>query len=172
MSVLDVSQILGGFGEFFGAIAVVATLVYLSVQVRQNSKLIKHQTHLSSSDQMTKFMRLAAGSPQLSEVFIRGRKSSSDLTEVEQLQFDMALSLHLTVVEFHVRASDDVASDPDAPAWLEIVKYFLDNPGGVEFWRGHREMFYPEFANWVDGELNLVEGTGHMADTPTPDGAP
>ena len=50
MSVLDVSQILGGFGEFFGAIAVVATLVYLSVQVRQNSKLIKHQTHLSSSE--------------------------------------------------------------------------------------------------------------------------
>jgi hypothetical protein len=167
MSVFDLSQILGGFGEFFGAIAVIVTLVYLSIQVRQNSKLIRHQNHLSSSDQMTKFMALAAASPQLADVFVRGRKGSSDLTEGEQLQFDMALALHLTVVEFHVRASDDVAYDPDAPAWLEIVKYFLDNPGGVEFWRGYRGMFYPEFMDWVEGELSFLEAPEQIAVSPT-----
>ncbi len=31
-------QLLGNFGEFVGAIAVVATLAYLAVQIRQNTK--------------------------------------------------------------------------------------------------------------------------------------
>lgn len=34
MNLMDMSQMLGNFGEFFGAIAVVATLFYLAVQVR------------------------------------------------------------------------------------------------------------------------------------------
>ena len=34
MSILELSQILGNFGEFVGAVAVVATLIYLANQVR------------------------------------------------------------------------------------------------------------------------------------------
>jgi len=33
------AQLLGSYGEFIGAMSVVATLVYLAVQVRQNTKL-------------------------------------------------------------------------------------------------------------------------------------
>ena len=36
MSITELSQILGNFGEFVGAIAVVATLFYLAVQVRHS----------------------------------------------------------------------------------------------------------------------------------------
>ena len=32
------AQLLGNYGEFFGAIGVVATLVYLAAQIRQNTK--------------------------------------------------------------------------------------------------------------------------------------
>ena len=35
MTVIELSQVLGNFGEFFGAIAVVATLGYLVVQIKQ-----------------------------------------------------------------------------------------------------------------------------------------
>ncbi len=34
MTLMDTAQLLGNFGEFFGAIAVVGTLAYLAVQVR------------------------------------------------------------------------------------------------------------------------------------------
>ncbi len=39
MTVIELSQVLGNFGEFFGAIAVVGTLVFLSIQVRRGSDL-------------------------------------------------------------------------------------------------------------------------------------
>ena len=34
MNLMDVSQMLGNFGEFVGAIGVVTTLAYLAVQIR------------------------------------------------------------------------------------------------------------------------------------------
>ncbi len=41
MTLIETSQLLGNFGEFFGAIAVVVTLGYLVLQVRQNTKALK-----------------------------------------------------------------------------------------------------------------------------------
>ena len=35
------AQLLGNYGEFVGAIAVVATLAYLAAQIRQNTRAIK-----------------------------------------------------------------------------------------------------------------------------------
>jgi len=39
MDLMSTAQLLGNFGEFVGAIAVVATLAYLAVQIRQSNKL-------------------------------------------------------------------------------------------------------------------------------------
>ena len=38
MTLIEISQLLGNMGEFVGAIAVVATLVYLSIQVRNTGR--------------------------------------------------------------------------------------------------------------------------------------
>ena len=38
MSTLEISQLLGNYGEFVGAVAIVVTLVYLAVQVRQGNQ--------------------------------------------------------------------------------------------------------------------------------------
>ena len=49
MTLMEIAQLLGNFGEFFGAIAVVATLIYLAIQIRQNStqlRIVSHQTTL------------------------------------------------------------------------------------------------------------------------------
>ena len=37
MSTLEFSQLLGNYGEFIGAIAIVVTLIHLAVQLRQNT---------------------------------------------------------------------------------------------------------------------------------------
>lgn len=42
-------QALGAIGELGGAIGVVATLVYLSIQIRQNSAVTKAQTRAQIS---------------------------------------------------------------------------------------------------------------------------
>ena len=38
MTLVETAQLLGNFGEFVGAIAVVVTLGYLAIQIRQNTR--------------------------------------------------------------------------------------------------------------------------------------
>ena len=44
MTVIELSQVLGNFGEFFGAIAVVGTLIFLAIQVRQSKEATEANT--------------------------------------------------------------------------------------------------------------------------------
>ncbi len=48
MDIVTTSQILGNVGEFVGAIAVVVTLAYLAVQVRQGFTPLPRTVELSS----------------------------------------------------------------------------------------------------------------------------
>ena len=56
------AQLLGNYGEFVGAIAVVATLIYLATQIRQNNELLRsgsRQTLVSNEpDDVTHHQRL------------------------------------------------------------------------------------------------------------------
>jgi hypothetical protein len=45
MDLQATAQLLGNFGEFFGAIAVVVTLVYLAGQLRQNTNALRSASH-------------------------------------------------------------------------------------------------------------------------------
>jgi hypothetical protein len=44
------AQLLGNYGEFLGAIAVFATLVYLAIQIRQNTAAQRTATELATAD--------------------------------------------------------------------------------------------------------------------------
>ena len=47
MTIMEIAQLLGNLGEFFGAIAVVATLGYLAVQIRQNTRSMDENRRLA-----------------------------------------------------------------------------------------------------------------------------
>ena len=54
---------LGSIGEFLGAIAVLVTLVYLALQIRQNTKATAALIHQARSDQAQEFHLFGANSP-------------------------------------------------------------------------------------------------------------
>ena len=69
---------LGALGEFLGSIAVLATLVYLSVQIRQNTRTIQAseklalaQTYQMRSDALQTMVVQAAGSSHLSPIITK-----------------------------------------------------------------------------------------------------
>ncbi|MDH3208501.1 MAG: hypothetical protein OEO79_18015 [Gemmatimonadota bacterium] len=159
MSVVEWAQVLGSIGEFVGAIVVVATLLYLTRQVRIGSRQLQQQAHLSSTEQFIRFLELVAGSEQVSNVWAKGRDATADLTPAETLQFELLVSLGLSGVEYHLRASEDPDNDPDTPTWASIIGYYLAFPDAAGYWAQHRQHFYPEFAEWVEREVSLPKPT-------------
>jgi hypothetical protein len=74
---------LGAFGEFVGSVAVLVTLVYLSMQVRQNNKMARFETTREIMAQYNACNQLYATDATIRKVLLK----SDELTfeEAEQL---------------------------------------------------------------------------------------
>ena len=96
----EIAQLLGSYGEFIGAIAVVLTLGYLAVQVRQNTHQIQSNatsveasTYQSLMAHIIDLNRGLAADPELSDIVVKARggeiPSGSAMTRF--VQYHMAL---------------------------------------------------------------------------------
>ena len=77
----------GATGEVIGAFAVVTTLVYLLIQVRQHSRSINSITTQTNIAQFNELTMLLAVNPDLADVFSRGSQNPDDLNESESYSF-------------------------------------------------------------------------------------
>ena len=72
----------GAIGEVVSAIAVLATLVYLAIQIRLNTAATKAQIHQSRSEQAQAYLLFGASSPELAEMIARARDNPETLSEL------------------------------------------------------------------------------------------
>lgn len=91
----QLAQLLGNYGEFVGAIAVVITLVYLSLQVRgaaeqveQNQQAIRTQNQQSVCENFNTWRKMVLDGDN-HQIWFRGINDLSDLNEAEKQKFFM-----------------------------------------------------------------------------------
>ena len=82
MSIME----LGALGEFVGAFAVVATLIYLAFQVRQNTKAMRANALQAVMEGSRDVHLFAAGNPQIRSITLKSR-AGGELTEDEALAY-------------------------------------------------------------------------------------
>ncbi len=181
MDIQATAQLLGNYGEFIGAIAVVGTLVYLAIQVKQskvaleaNTRSLDESRKLTQTDFMyqasrrwDEVLRNAAGNREAASIFVRGNQNPSDLDEIEQVVYHQQvvpfLSWHMAAIEM---AKDDflgLGDELTAGGDRVIADMLKRHPGMRACWevmdtfpqRDHVEdlLKQPEDANrWVFGE--------------------
>ena len=76
MTLMDTAQLLGNFGEFGGAIAVVATLVYLAYQIRQNTRSSYASRQHTVQAEFSRLHEQVVGNEALAELIARCRYPS------------------------------------------------------------------------------------------------
>jgi len=87
MDLQATSQLLGDFGEFFGAIAVVITLMYLALHVRQAQRSTKADINQRLNDEIAELNRDVYLNPEFAALVYRAyTKSSIDELEPEERQ--------------------------------------------------------------------------------------
>lgn len=65
-------EIIGSTGEWAGAIAVVATLFYLAVQIRQNTNSMRGQTEMEYTKETVAWVSRISANPNLQELWRKG----------------------------------------------------------------------------------------------------
>lgn len=143
-------EALGAIGEIVGALGVIATLAYLTIQIRTNSTAIQTSTYLGvvSSPQI----RLAmASDPKLSELFRIGMAEPERLTDEERFQFRQLILHQCRHFEnIHYQFESGFVEDHLWEAWQRSMVSFFSQPGARVLWDAeHLTIFNKHFNEFV-----------------------
>ena len=158
-------QDIGSIGELVGALATVATLAYLAVQVRQNSIQLDESARLTrlshSARQVDSFSRHRhlMAQPGNAELYIRGLESYSALNAAEKVRFRALLEEYF----FAYRATfERLKLGYDYPNWTVQARgaaLLLKTTGGAEWWNDRKAIFGQEFAQEMEKQARLKDTT-------------
>ncbi len=82
---------IGAIGEILGAIAVLITLAYLAIQIRQNTQSVATSVYESAMSGFNEVNRYISVNAELSSIVRRGSVDPSSLNEEERFRFNFVL---------------------------------------------------------------------------------
>lgn len=145
---------IGAIGEIVGAIAVVITLIFLTAQLRQNTKAVEHSTERGAFEDGQAWLYRMVENPDVAALYRSGLKGE-DLPPDDALRFRFLMQLLFTHWS-HAR-------NRNVP-WLVTVKdvsNVLSTRGGSNYWKRAREEelseMGPGFIQFLDDILADVE---------------
>jgi len=149
------AQLLGNYGEFVGAIAVVATLAYLAVQIRQNTlsnRAAAYQSWVENSNTTNVFAR---------EIFPfreRAYYETDSLTSEEKAKLDFYFVGVMNTLEaaYFMQLQQTI----DSEYWkakLRTLQMAMAWPGFRLCWDEYRQMYDTRFATVVEETIKRIE---------------
>ena len=146
-------QDLGSVSELVAALATVATLAYLALQIRRSNILGLAESQRVAAT--TPAMLSIAENADLARIWEQGLRDRSSLKPDEKARFDMLLAnlmggLSSSIIDqirfgFH---GDETVADSSSN-----VQSLLSAPGGAEWWVIYRRGYPKRFQRFVDEQI-------------------
>jgi hypothetical protein len=128
-------QELGSLGEFIGALAVIASLAYVALQIRQHTRSLRTASFQALMQSAACENRIIAQDPAVAELYLRGLDSYDELDSVEKSRFSALMYNFIWLFEITLSLHrEGVSTDSRLEAQLAGVLEQLDHPGAAKWW--------------------------------------
>ena len=142
----------GAIAESVGALGVIVSLIYLALQVRQNTRQVRlNRFQETSSTLQDGFAPIYhPGNPA---IWYRGHFKPDALDEQDALTFRMFMERQLYNVQNVIYQHEHGLIDEDVfeSTILLMRKQLIDSPGGSSYWKEHRHMYTEAMRAAVEG---------------------
>jgi len=147
-------QALANLGEVIGAIAVVASLLYLAVQVRQSTNAQRTENYARALERVSSMQSALSQDGEISRIFARGVQDTSKLTALEKIRFTWSLYEAFDAFEFmfHTYKTDEIPEEV-WNRWAMTVAWWLNFPGVQTWWRTRPVQFTESFTAFVQSTI-------------------
>jgi hypothetical protein len=173
-------QDLGNVGEFLGAVAVLVSLIYLALQIRQNTTTVRAGTSAAISESLARVLEVIGSDPKTARLWIRGIGGDPSLDTEDVLQFGFLFGSYIRRVENAYYQQLRGFVDPQHWQTTERTLSTIMGPeGGRSSWERSRHIYSDRFAAYVDTCIAERDATSAAAQqgvaagvlTPSRDGA-
>ena len=152
-------EAISAIGEIVGAAGVIATLVYLAYQIRQNTTQLEQNTlaakaaaQNASNEALRENRKAIFESLDMSEIYLRGNRKPEELDEVSLLRYRLII-MNVTEVMLEIYTQTLITGfSPET--WhtqgTTLVKRVLATSGGQWFWANFADNYTADFRAEVD----------------------
>ena len=155
----------GAIGEIIGGIAVVASLVYLAMQIRQNTKQLSmtiKSNELAAFERNVEaandFRKMLITDPDVAELYARGIKRYAELGGPEKIRFDLMIRSMFSGFQGAYVRHLTFGSDPhDFEGTKKLIEDLLRLRGVRESLAASDPDWRPEFAALMDERLQQFD---------------
>ena len=144
-------QEIGAIGEFVSGIAVLITLIYLSMQVRQFKADTRRQITEVGNQLFNDISIGLMTSPELAKVRAKAQQDYDSLEpyEIEMLEGFLSASFSASEAVFDNLTNNSVSGYDHSKA-EDIAALVTTYAGAKQFWKKYKTAYGEDFANTVD----------------------
>ena len=148
-------ETLGLIAEVGGGLATVITLIYVAVQVRENTASSKRAALDNYIDQIGRWMSSLRESPDTLRIFLEGNTDFNNFSSEDKFRYHLVMGEFLAYCESALgHAEADSLKQQTIDRTKEQIVRMLHGHGAKQRWTGYgRKTVASDFANVVDGLL-------------------
>ena len=141
-------------GEVVGAIAVIATPIYIALQIRQNTSALRSTATQTAHDQAASIYQILCTDADMAGIFIRGTNSPDDPSDEELAKLNAFLSVtQLYMQNWYMQTRDQLMDDTLLSSWSNIVARISSTPGCQQFWERRSYVYSPAYKEYLEKEV-------------------
>jgi hypothetical protein len=150
------SEAVGATAELFAAFGVLFSLIYLGLQIRQNTKWLRQQAFQLSTNEIRRWTSRIADSEPSAQLWLKGVQNYDELDQVELIRFSMIIFEQLSVYSTYLLHDEDEmlglleSAEVNIGAWIRAGWF-------QKWWSGWQVQFPPEFRRYVDDLIARIE---------------
>jgi hypothetical protein len=153
MTLADISQI----SQTLGSAAIVASLLFVGFQIRQNTIATRAASHHAVSEALNQINLLWARNKEVARIWLAGLSDRRALTPEERWRFDSTMRAYLHVCETMYTQADWGAGDVGIVTAEETgIKNVFASEGVKEWWAENPFGFSPEFREYIGRLIKVV----------------
>jgi len=142
-------EALGAIGELVGAGAVVLTLGYLAVQIRQSSKSSRQQSYHDLVTRRSDFYNKMVESNDVTAITIAGMRGDS-MNEIEAQRFTSSMLNYVShFQDVYLQRKSGLIEESVWLAESQFLAVVMGLPGFVDWWQAATQYFLPDFITEV-----------------------
>ena len=145
--------------EIVGAVAVVVSMIYLALQVRQATDAQRTENYGRALERLSSMQAGFMQDPETASIFSKGAVDPESISSAERLRMTWGFYEAFGAFEFLFHASKTNSLPDDVwSRWSKGVEFWLSFPGVRSWWKARPIPFTDEFTNYVEDVLRDNEG--------------
>lgn len=136
--------------QIVAVVGIFASLVFVGLQIRQNTRATRAASHNAVSDSLNEINRMFAENADLTKIWLTGMANRQALSAEERWRFDSTARAYLHVCEtMFIQAGLGAGDKSVMHAEEEGIRTAFASPGVREWWAENPYGFCAEFRTYV-----------------------